>query len=85
MMDDDKLLELVKLAVQTDIDPILAKFDKALEYQNLLRASHAELLAAAREVLSAWEDESGMGTIYSMGRVIPSVRAAIAKAEELGT
>jgi hypothetical protein len=47
-----------------------------------LRASHDRLLAAAREVLHAWEGGSGMGTLYSMERAVPSIRAAIAAAEE---
>jgi hypothetical protein len=47
-----------------------------------LREAHAELLAAAKEVLNAWEGGSGMGTLYEMARAIPTLRAAIAAAEE---
>ena len=44
--------------------------------------AHANLLAAAEEILGAWETKNGMGTLYNMTRAVPSIRAAIAKAEE---
>lgn len=47
-----------------------------------LRASHDRLLAAAKEVAWAWDGGSNMGTLYEMGRAIPSIRTAIAAAEE---
>jgi hypothetical protein len=47
-----------------------------------LRDSHKRLLAAAREALDAWNDKSGMGTVYSMTSAASSLRAAIAAAEE---
>lgn len=43
-------------------------------------ASHDELYATLAEVLSAWEDKSGMGTLYNMRRVMPDVRRLLAKA-----
>jgi hypothetical protein len=44
--------------------------------------AHANLLAAAEEILGAWENRNGMGTLYNMTRAIPSIHAAIARAEE---
>jgi hypothetical protein len=55
------------------------------EENDELRASNAVLLSAAKGVLSAWEGGSGMGTLYEMTRAIPSIRAAIARAESLAS
>ncbi len=39
-----------------------------------------ELYAALLDVLAAWEDKSGMGTLYNMQRAIPDARRALIKA-----
>jgi hypothetical protein len=45
-----------------------------------LIATAPDLYAALTDVLSAWEDKSGMGTVFNMQRAIPDARRALAKA-----
>jgi hypothetical protein len=40
------------------------------------------LIVALREMLDAWDDKAGMGTLYQMQRAVPNARAAMLKAGE---
>ena len=57
---------------ETDGGKIIAR-DRA--HAALDASPIGELVEVLQDLLDAWDDKSGMGTVFSMQRVIPSARA----------
>lgn len=73
------LATAARTSIVDGADPALMAACKEAEAALSAPDETAELREALRNVLDAWDDKSGMGTIYSMERVLPDARRALSK------